>query len=203
MTKLVVSICCVQFLVLVAALANSGDDLLVGKLPKELRAAAKVPQAPLVQAVTEAVKETRPKAPQITAAAVQRAIDCAAAEAVLRAVLRQLVPTPTEIEVLAITRAAIGAAPRNEETTVNRNGQEVASGNCTETLLVVAASEYPDLAVYLIAGGKQVAQKQLDEKEAIPEPTDPPPYIIPPAVILPPNDVGLVPVTTPITAGHR
>ena len=73
MTKLVVSICCVQFLVLVAALATPGDDLLVAKLPKELRAAAKIPQDPLVQAVTEAVKESRPMAPQITSAAVQRA----------------------------------------------------------------------------------------------------------------------------------
>ena len=34
MTKLVVSICCVQFLVLVAALATPGDDLLVAKLLK-------------------------------------------------------------------------------------------------------------------------------------------------------------------------
>ena len=48
MTKLVVSIFCVQFLVLVAALATPGDDLLVAKLPKELRAAAKILQAPLV-----------------------------------------------------------------------------------------------------------------------------------------------------------
>jgi len=48
MTKLVVSICCVQFLVLVAGLATPGDDLLVANLPKEPRAAAKIPQAPLV-----------------------------------------------------------------------------------------------------------------------------------------------------------
>jgi hypothetical protein len=203
MTKLVVSICCVQFLVLVAALATPGDDLLVAKLPKELRAAAKIPQAPLVQAVTEAVKESRPMAPQITRAAVQRAIDCAAAEAVLRAALRQLAPSPSEVEVLVITRAAIRAAPRSEETTVNRNGHEVASDNCTETLLVAAASEYPSLAEILNDGGKQVAEKQLGEKEAIPQPTENGPYIIPPAVVLPPNEVGLVSTTTPITAGGR
>jgi len=203
MTKLVVSICCVQFLVLVAALATPGDDLLVAKLPKELRAAAKIPQDPLVQAVTEAVKESRPMAPQITSAAVQRAIDCAAAEAVLRAALRQLAPTPSAAEVLAVTRAAIRAAPRREETTVNRDGHQVASGNCTETLLVAAASEYPNLAEFLNDGGKQVAVKQLGEKEAIPQPTESGPYIIPPAVILAPNEVGLVSTTTPITAGAR
>jgi hypothetical protein len=203
MTKLVVSICCVQFLVLVAALATPGDDLLVAKLPKELRAATKIPQDPLVQAVTEAVQESRPMAPQITRAAVQRAIDCAAAEAVLRAALRQLAPTPSAAEVLAVTRAAIRAAPRREETTVNRDGHQVASGNCTETLLVAAASEYPNLAEFLNDGGKQVAVKQLGEKEAIPQPTESGPYIIPPAVILAPNEVGLVSTTTPITAGAR
>jgi hypothetical protein len=166
MIKPVASVLCLQVLLLVAALATPGDDLLVAKLPKDLRNAAKVPEGPLVQATKDAVKGSRSLAPQITAAAaVRRATDCASAEAVLRAALHQLVPTPTAMELFALTRAAIGAAPHDEGTTVNTNGQKVASASCTEALLAAAASEYPDLASVLNDSGKQVAQKQVAGEE--------------------------------------
>jgi hypothetical protein len=165
MIKPVASVLCLQMLLLVAALATPGDDLLVAKLPKDLRNAAKVPERPLVQATKDAVKESRTLAPQITAAAVRRATDCASAEAVLRAALHQLAPTPTAMELFAITRGAIGAAPRDESTTVNDSGQKVASAGCTEALLGAAASEYPDLASVLNDSGKQVAQKQVAGSE--------------------------------------
>jgi hypothetical protein len=156
------------------------------------------------------VKGTRSLAPQITAAAVRRAIDCASAEAVLRAALRELAPTPTAMELFAITRAAIGAAPHSESTSVNNSGQKVASGGCAEALLAAAASEYPDLASVLNNSGKQVAQKQvLGEEQGIGQsPTeqgigsDPGTLgapIVPPAVTFPPTGGGLVSVTTPIT----
>jgi hypothetical protein len=157
----IASALCLQVLLLVAALAAPGDDLLVAKLPKDLRNAAKVPERPLVQATKDAVKGGRSLAPQITAAAVRRATDCASAEAVLRAALHQLAPTPTAMELFAITRAAIGAAPHDESTTVNSSGEKVASASCTEALLAAAASEYPDLASVLNDSGKQVTQKQV------------------------------------------
>jgi hypothetical protein len=163
MIKPVAFVFCLQVLLLVAALATPGDDLLVAKLPKDLRSAAKVPERPLVQATKDAVKGSRSLAPQITAAAVRRATDCASAEAVLRAV--QLAPTPTAMELFAITRAAIGAAPHEEGTTVNSSGEKVASTSCTEALLAAAASEYPDLASVLNDSGKQVAQKQVAGSE--------------------------------------
>jgi hypothetical protein len=165
MIKPVASVLCLQMLLLVAALATPGDDLLVAKLPKDLRNSAKVPERPLVQATKDAVKGSRTLAPQITAAAVRRATDCASAEAVLRAALHQLAPTPTAMELFAITRAAIGAAPRDESTTVNDSGQKVSSAGCTEALLGAAASEYPDLASVLNDSGKQVAQKQVAGSE--------------------------------------
>jgi hypothetical protein len=165
MIKPVASVLCLQVLLLVAALATPGDDLLVAKLPKDLRSAAKVPERPLVQATKDALKGSRSLAPQITAAAVRRATDCASAEAVLRAVLHQLAPTPTAMELFAITRAAIGAAPHDEGTTVNSSGEKVASAGCTEALLAAAASEYPDLASVLNDSGKQAAQKQVAGSE--------------------------------------
>ena len=231
MIKPVASVLCLQVLLLVAALATSGDDLLVAKLPKDLRNVAKVPEGPLVQATKDAVKGSRSLAPQITAAAVRRATDCASAEAVLRAALPQLVPTPTAMELFAITRAAIGAAPHDE-------GQKVASASCTEALLAAAASEYPDLASVLNDSGKQVAQKQVagEEEEmgnspsgqgignspsgrglgngrgtgnspssepgAGGEPAELGVPLIPPAVTFPPTGGGLVSATTPITAGQ-
>jgi hypothetical protein len=207
MIKSVVSVLCLQLLLLVTALASPGDDLLVAKLPKDLQNASKVPEAPLVQATTDAVKGSRSLAPQITAAAVRRAMDCAAAEAVLRAALRQLAPTPTAMELFAITRAAIGAAPHDESTSVNDSGHKVASGNCSEALLAAAASEYPNLASVLSDSGKQVANKQVaGSEEGIgqsPEQgigTDPLAPIIPPAVTFPPTGGGLVSTTTPVTA---
>jgi hypothetical protein len=161
MIKPVASVLCLQVLLLVVALATPGDDLLVAKLPKDIRNAAKVPEGPLVQATKEAVKGSRSLAPQITAAAVRRATDCASAEAILRGALHQLAPTPTAMELFAITRAAIGAAPHDEGTAVNSSGQKIAAASCTETLLAAAASEYPDLASVLNDSGKQVALKQV------------------------------------------
>jgi hypothetical protein len=208
MIKSVVSAICLQALLLVAALASPGDDALVAKLPKDLQNAPKVAEAPLVKATTEAVRESRTLAPQITAAAVRRAMDCGAAEAVLRAALRQLAPNPTAMEVYAITRAAIGAAPHNESTTVNENGDKVVSGNCTETLLTAAASEYPSLASALTDTGKEVASGK-NEQGIGASPTDPGigavdsgPPLIPPAVTFPPTGGGLVNPVTPIAASH-
>jgi hypothetical protein len=208
MTKSVLTVLCLQVFLLAAALATPGDDLLVAKLPKDLRGAPKVPEGPLVQATTDAVKGSRSLAPQITAAAVRRAIDCSSAEAVLRASLRQLAPNPTAMELFAITRAAIGAAPHSESTSVNSRGHKVASGGCTEALLAAAASEYPDLASVLNDSGKQVAQKQVAGAEEgmgnSPETGagggifDPGAPLIPPAVTFPPTGGGLVSVTTPI-----
>jgi hypothetical protein len=156
---------CLQPLLLVAALATSGDDSLITKLPKDLRNAAKVAEKPLVQATKDAVKETRSLAPQITAAAMLRATDCASAEAVLRAALGALAPEPTAKEFLSVTRAAIRAAPRDQSSYINKNGYRAYSGNCTETLLAAAASTYPNLAWVLSESGKQVADgKQLARK---------------------------------------
>jgi hypothetical protein len=153
---------CLQPLLLVAAPAATGDDLLITKLPKDLRNAAKVSEKPLVQATKDAVKETPSLAPQITAAAMLRATDCTSAEAVLRGALGALSPEPTGKEFLLVTRAAIHAAPRDQRTYINKNGYRAYSGNCTETLLTAAASAYPNLAWVLSESGKQVADgKQL------------------------------------------
>jgi hypothetical protein len=134
-------------------------------MPKDFRDATKVPEGPPIQATKDAVKGSRSLAPQITAAALRRATGCASAEAVLRAALRQLAPNPTALELFAITRAAIGAGPHDENISVNSSGQKVASGSCTEGLLTAAASEYPDLASILNNSGKQVAQKQVSGQE--------------------------------------
>jgi hypothetical protein len=224
MIKPVVSVLFLQALLLLGALAAPGDDSLVAKLPRDFRNAAKIPESPLVQATKDAVKESRSLAPQITAAAVRRAMDCASAEAVLRAALHQLAPTPTAMELFAITRAAIGAAPHDESTAVNSHGHKVVSGSCTEALLAAAASEYPDLASVLNNSDKQVAQKQVEGSEesldnhrstdqgmgnsrSSEQGTGYDPgalgnALIPPAVTFPPSGSGLVSVTTPITAGR-
>jgi hypothetical protein len=214
----------VQLRLLVATFGSPGDDLLRAKLPEDLRDAAHVTEAPLVEAVKDAVKDDRALAPQITAAAVQRAIDCPVAERVLRTVLRELVPAPTAREFLAITRAALRAAPAGEETTLNRYGQKVLAGNCAESLLVTATSEYPRLAWVLSEAGKQVDGKQFEGKQlegkqvagkqpagegegnaTSPEsPSSQPtlgelldPSLLPPAVLDPSSSGGLVQPTTP------
>ena len=204
---------------LVVTFASPGDDLLRAKLPEDQRDAAHVVEAPLVEAVKDAVKDDRSLAPQITAAAVQRAIDCPVAERVLRTVLRELVPAPTAREFLAITRAALRAAPAGEETTLNRYGQKVLAGNCSESLLVTATSEYPRLAWVLSEAGKQVDGKQVEGKQVAgkqpvgagegnaPSPESPysqpmlgelvDPSLLPPAVLDPSSPGGLVQPTTP------
>jgi hypothetical protein len=209
----------VQLGLLVATFASPGDDLLRAKLPADQRDAAQVAEAPLVEAVKDAVKDDRALAPQITAAAVRRAIDCPVAERVLRTVLRELVPAPTAREFLAITRAALRAAPADEETTVNRYGQKVLAGNCAESLLVAATSEYPRLAWVLSEAGKQVEGKQVEGKQVAgkqparqgeenpPSPESPSsqpmlgelldPSLLPPAVLDPSSSGGLVSPTTP------
>ena len=209
----------VQLGLLVATFASPGDDLLRAKLPEDQRDAAQVAEAPLVEAVKDAVKDDRGLAPQITAAAVRRAIDCPVAERVLRTVLRELVPAPAAREFLAITRAALRAAPADEETTVNRYGQKVLAGNCAESLLVAATSEYPRLAWVLSEAGKQVEGKQVEGKqvsgkqparegeENAPSPESPSsqpmlgelldPSLLPPAVLDPSSSGGLVQPTTP------
>jgi hypothetical protein len=207
-----------QLRLLVVTLASPGDDLLSAKLPTDQRDATHVPEAALVEAVKDAVKEDRALAPQITAAAVRRAVDCSAAEQVLRTVLRELVPVPAPREFLAITRAAVRAAPADEETTLNRYGQKVLAGTCAESLLVAATSEYPRLAWVLSEAGKQVDGKQVDGKQVAgkqvaregqengqsPESSSQPtlgvlldPSLLPPAVLDPSSSGGLVAPTTP------
>ena len=208
-----------QATLLVVTFASPGDDLLRAKLPEDQRDAAHVVEAPLVEAVKDAVKDDRDLAPQITAAAVQRAIDCPVAERVLRTVLRELVPAPTAREFLAITRAALRAAPAGEETTLNRYGQKVLAGNCAESLLVTATSEFPRLAWVLSEAGKQVEGKQVEGKQVAgkqpagegegnaPSPESPSsqpmlgalldPSLLPPAVLDPSSSGGLVQPTTP------
>jgi hypothetical protein len=203
---------------LASTLALSGEDLLRAKLPEDQRDALQVPEQFLVSAVKEAVREDRDLAPQITAAGVRRAMDCSAAEAVLRAVLRGSDPEPSAKEFLAITRAAIHAAPSDESTTLNRYGQKILAGRCSESLLVVATSEYPRLAWILSEAGKQVDGKQREGKQVEGKevagkgvespaqelaPTQPSfgpildPSLLPPAVLSPPSYGGLVPPTTP------
>jgi hypothetical protein len=203
---------------LAPTLALPGDDLLRAKLPEDQRDVLQVPEQFLVPAVKDAVREDRDLAPQITAAGVRRAMDCSAAETVLRAVLRGLDPEPSAKEFLVITRAAIHAAPSDETTTLNRYGQKVLAGHCSESLLVAATSEYPRLAWVLSEAGKQINGKQREGKQVegkevagkgveSPEqelaPTQPilgpilDPSLLPPAVVYPPSYGGLVPPTTP------
>jgi hypothetical protein len=219
MIKAVGLIVLLQLRLLVATFASPGDDLLRAKLPEDQRDATHVAEAPLVGAVKEAVKDDRALAPQITAAAERRAIDCPTAERVLRTVLRELVPAPTAREFLAITRAALKAAPADEETSLNRYGQKVLAGNCAESLLVTATSEYPRLAWVLSEAGKQVDGKQVEGKQVAgkqpagegegnaPRPESPSsqpmlgelldPSLLPPAVVDPSSSGGLVQPTTP------
>ena len=215
----------VQLGLLVATFASPGDELLRAKLPEDQREAVHVPEGPLVEAVKNAVREDRSLAPELTTAAVRRAIDCQAAERVLRTVLRELVPPPNAREFLAITRAALKAAPVDEETTLNRYGQKVLAGNCAESLLVAATSEYPRLAWVLSEAGKRVEGKQVEgkqvegkqvegkqparegEEENAPSPEPPSsqpllgeladPSLLPPAVLDPSSSGGLVQPTTP------
>ena len=199
---------------LVSTLASPGDDLIRAKLPENQRDAVRVPEGLLVPAVKEAVRVDRELAPQITAAGVLRAVDCSAAETVLRTVLRGLDPEPSAKEFLAITRAAIHAAPPDESTTLNRYGQKVLAGRCAESLLVAATSEYPRLAWVLSEAGKQIDGKQVEGKQvegkgaenapaeelAPAQPALGPildPSLLPPAVLYPPSNGGLVPPTTP------
>ena len=193
-----------QSALLLISLASSGGDLLDAKLPETQQKAAHVPETVLVQAVKDAVRENRALAPQITAEGVRRAIDCSAAEAVLRAVLRELVPEPSAKEFLAIARAAVDAAPADESTTLNQYGQKVLARRCSESLLVAAVSEYPQSAWILSESGKQVDGKQVEEKQVaeLPSPgqnlgplVDP--SLLPPAVLYPPSLGDLVRPTTP------
>ena len=204
---------------LVSTLASPGDELIRAKLPEGQRDAIRVPESLLVPAVKDAVREDRDLAPQIAAAGVRRALDCSAAETVLRTVLRGLDPEPSAKEFLAITRASIHAAPPDESTTLNRYGQKVLAGRCAESLLVVATSEYPRLAWVLSEAGKQIDGKQVEGKQvegkqvegkgaenapaeelAPAQPALGPildPSLLPPAVLYPPSNGGLVPPTTP------
>src|SRR6201987_940995 len=150
---------------LASTLALPGDDSLRAKLPEDQRDVLQVPEQFLVPAVKDAVREDRDLAPQITAAGVRRAMDCSAAETVLKAVLRGLDPEPSAKEFIAITRAAIHATPPDASTTLNRYGQKVLAGHCTESRLVAATSEYPRLAWVLSEVGKQVDGKQGEGKQ--------------------------------------
>jgi hypothetical protein len=203
---------------LVTTIASPGDDLIRAKLPEDQRDAVTVPEQVLVSAVKEALREDRALASQITTAGVRRAVDCSAAETVLRTVLRGLDPEPPTKEFLAICRAAIRAAPSDESTTLNRFGQKVLAGHCAESLLVAATSEYPRLAWVLSEAGKQVGKevegKQVEGKQvegqgvenapteelAPAQPALGPildPSLLPPAVLYSPSNGGLVPPTTP------
>jgi hypothetical protein len=199
---------------LVSTLASPGDDLIRAKLPEDQRDVARVAESLLVPAVKDAVREDRDLAPQITAAGVRRAVDCSAAETVLRTVLHGLDPEPSAKEFLAITRAAIHAAPPDESTTLNRYGQKVLAGRCAESLLVAATSEFPRLAWVLSEAGKQIDGKQVEGKQvegkgaenapaeelAPAQPALGPildPSLLPPAVLYPPSNGGLVAPTTP------
>jgi hypothetical protein len=199
---------------LASTIASPGDDLVRAKLPEDQRDTNSVPEVLLVPAVKDAVREDRSLAPQITAAGVHRAVDCSAAEAVLRTVLRGLYPEPSAKEFLAIARAAIHAPPLDESTTLNRYGQKVLAEHCEERLLVAATAEYPRLAWVLSEAGKQLDGKQVEGKQvegkevegkgvekapaqelAPAQPALGPildPSLLPPAVLYPPSYGGLV-----------
>jgi len=167
-TVLLASVC-----LLGTAFATPGEDLLVSKLPGSYRKAAKVPQAPLVDATTRAVRADRGLAPQVTAAAVRRAEDCSAVEAVVRTALRGLAPTPTSLEVHAIVQAAIANASSSDVAVTNTEGDRVAAGNCTEGILTTAAAEYPQYASVLNDSDKQFAGKQYAGKVGPAEEAEP------------------------------
>jgi hypothetical protein len=183
------------------AWATPGDDALTSKLPSELRNSAKVLTSPLVTATQQAIGSRREIAADITGAAVRRAQDCSAAEAVVRAALQTLAPNPTALEVYSIVREAIRYAPRSEETSVNENGDKVAAGSCTEAILATAASVYPQFATVLNDSGKQLDGKTLDvpgQEETAPGTTAPSAVTLPlPPALVAPGGRGLVGVVTP------
>jgi hypothetical protein len=151
-----------QTWLLLTAFAAPGEDLLVSKLPSQFTMAAKVPRAILVYAVIASVKENRGLAPQITAAAVRRGQDSPSIEAIVRAALRALAPTPTALEVLAVVQAAVANAPSEETAVAHKNGDPVATSNHTEGILIAAALEYPQFAEILNDAGNQTgANKNL------------------------------------------
>jgi hypothetical protein len=206
MTKILASICVLNVSLAVCAFASPGEDLLVSKLSPKFKTEVRVPQGPLVEATVESIKKDRALAPEITAAAVNRAEDCPSTEAVVRAALRQLAPTETALEVYAITRAAFGAS--GHKVTTNASGDRAIADNCNEGILTTAASEYPQFAEMLNnAGqsGKQLAGKGEPGIGASPESREPGigaapslgPSIFPEAVILPSPGSGLVAAVTP------
>jgi len=146
------------------AFGSPGEDLLVSKLPGSYRKMDKVPQAPLVDATTRAVTAERGLAPQITAAAVRRAEDCSAVDAVIRASLRDLAPNPTSLEVYAIVQAAIANSSSSDAAVTDAQGDRVASRNCTEGIVTTAAAEYPQYASVFNDSGKQFAGKEYAGK---------------------------------------
>ena len=182
------------------AWATPGEDALTSKLPPDLRNSAKVPTSPLVTATQEAIGARRDLAADITGAAVRRAQDCAATEAVVRAALQALTPTPTALEVYSIVREAVRYAPRSEETSVNANGDKVAAGSCTEAILATAASVYPQFATVLNDSGKQLDGKTdvPGQEETAPGTTAPSAVNLPlPPALIAPGGGGLVGVVTP------
>jgi hypothetical protein len=201
-TVLLASIC-----VLGTAFASPGEDLLVSKLPGSYKKMAKVPQAPLVDATTRAVREDRGLAPQITAAAVRRAEDCSAVDAVVRAALRDLAPAPTSLETYAVVQAAIANSSSSDAAVTDAQGDRVAAGNCTEGVLTTAAAEYPQYASVLNDdSGKQLAGKEFPGKVGPVGPPEPGigaapgvgPLGFPSTALLPLPAGGLVRQTSPV-----
>jgi hypothetical protein len=141
-----------------SALANPvspGEKALTDKLPKALRSLTQVQTEPLLEAAKEAVAQNRGLAPQITGAAVRRAENCDAVEKLVRMALHRLQPTPTPLEVFAITQSAVGSAANNFSTT-----------HCTEAIVTAALAEYPQYASTLNDSGKQVAGKDFAGKQS-------------------------------------
>jgi hypothetical protein len=187
------------------AFASPSEDLLVSKLPGSYKKTPKVPQIFLVDATARAVRADRGLAPQITAAAVRRAEDCGAVEAVVRTALRGLAPTPTPLEVHAIVQAAIANSSSSDAAVTDAQGNRVAAGNCTESILTTAAAEYPQYASVLYESDKQFAGKGFAGKV----PVGPPepgigaapgigPLGFPSAAILPNPAGGIVRPTSPV-----